>query len=371
MKSFIHLWFAGLAIAGSLASCQPQKDRQDAANTVNLEQATETDAAIADVAYVPLETNEQSLIGNISKIICQGNKFYVLDKFQAQGVFVFSKEGKFLSAIKKPGQGPGEYIELADMDVDGEGNVYVFDNARTNLICYRQGKADDFEAIPVGEHFMEFCCLGDEKFLLRNVFGPEGLKAKLACWDKQDGQLETLFAPRAGEVNEMRILQVSKHGLYRSGGKIYYNERFTPGIYSITAQGEAMTAYSIASPHYITQDLLKDMEQNPQLFMQETTHIKDITSIYENDRYLLCQPYVSPLSGYLLVPKDNPAAARRIRFFKEPRLQGMGAIEGVAEGKFITILNNPARLPEEMRKAPALQALDEDSNPVLALIDLE
>ena len=83
MKSFIHLWLAGLAITGSLASCQSQKDRQDAANTVNLEQATETDAAIADVAYVPLETNEQSLIGNIDKIVYQDGKFYVLDKFQA------------------------------------------------------------------------------------------------------------------------------------------------------------------------------------------------------------------------------------------------------------------------------------------------
>lgn len=116
---------------------------------------------------------------------------------------------------------------------------------------------------------------------------------------------------------------------------------------------------------------MKGMEGDPPQFLQDMRHIKDIVCIYENARYLICQPYASPLSPWLLIPKSDPSAARLVKFFQEPRLRGMSMIEGVADGRFFSYLPDPAALSEEAKQDPALQGLSEDANPVVVMFDVE
>ena len=357
-------------LLASCSSCQSKREEPAAAVRVDLDQVPEGKLVIKDLAYIPLETTGEVLLGRISKLLYRDGKFYVLDQ-KSGGVFVFDEKGKHLTSILKKGEGPGEYIELMDMDVDKAGNVYVFDNARRNILCYRQADAGDCEVIPVGEHCMEIGCLDERRFLLRNVFGPDGLKAKLAVWDQNGEKLDVLVGSEAGEADEMKVLQVASHAVCRSADKLYYNERFTPHIYAVDLQGKMHAAYTLASGRYASHDLLKGMEGNPPQFLQDMRHIKDIVCIYENARYLICQPYASPLSPWLLIPKSDPSAARLVNFFQEPRLRGMSMIEGVADGRFFSYLPDPAALSEEAKQDPALQGLSEDANPVVVMFDVE
>ena len=69
------------------------------------------------IELIPLETNDDVLIGFLRKIIFHQNRYYTLDTFRGKyTVFVFDESGKFLFRIGKFGQGPGEYhVFLDDM----------------------------------------------------------------------------------------------------------------------------------------------------------------------------------------------------------------------------------------------------------------
>lgn len=80
------------------------------------------------VWYVPLETNEDLLLGDIG---AQGsckfiqNSFYIYDGQQGC-VYVFSSDGKFQNKIGQIGQGANEIVQFLDYTTDGK-FVYIAD----------------------------------------------------------------------------------------------------------------------------------------------------------------------------------------------------------------------------------------------------
>jgi ribosomal protein S17E len=68
--------------------------------------------------YIPLETNEESLIGNITKLYISTDRIYVMDQIKTRSLFVFDKNGNFKYKISRIGNGPGEYMIISDFFVD-------------------------------------------------------------------------------------------------------------------------------------------------------------------------------------------------------------------------------------------------------------
>ena len=69
------------------------------------------------VYYVKLEFTDESIIGQIDKVLIFENKIYVLDR-QTASIFIFDMSGNYLSKICRIGQGPGDYITLNYFDID-------------------------------------------------------------------------------------------------------------------------------------------------------------------------------------------------------------------------------------------------------------
>ena len=74
------------------------------------------------VEVIPLETNNQSLIGELTRIEFVNHVFYILD-CRTQSLLAFSQQGKFLWKINTPGRGPEEYNRVIDMDIDSENQI--------------------------------------------------------------------------------------------------------------------------------------------------------------------------------------------------------------------------------------------------------
>lgn len=365
------LFFTISILCTCLISCNQTNNKQVENNRIDFDNVSSGEFEIKDIEYIPLETKESCLLGNIHKIIYKNDKFYILDRDQNKGVCIFDKNGRFLSSISKQGEGPGEYIEIMDMDTDNEGNVYIADNAKMDIIKYKQANSDDYEVIHVGEHFMEFCYLDKQSFLLRDVFGSEGQKMKVARFNPAQNSVTPILDSKFKSINEMDIMKCSKHYLYRSGEQIYYNERFTPAIYSISPDGELVEQYTIASERYISENGLKGLEKNPVKFIQETEHIKDIICLYENDTYLVCMPFITPSAIYLLVPKDNSLKTRKINLMDKKEFQGASQIEGVAKNKFFVLMNYSEAQAELLKNNDKLKSWNEESNPVLVLFSIK
>jgi hypothetical protein len=87
------------------------------------------------IELIPLETNDDVLIGYIEEIIHYQNKFYIFDR-QQKRVYVFDDTGKFIFQINKLGRGPGEYTYIRsiflnpftrNIDILGLGFIYSYD----------------------------------------------------------------------------------------------------------------------------------------------------------------------------------------------------------------------------------------------------
>lgn len=88
--------------------------------TINLEE-------IADVRYVPLETTDHSLIQGIHKMATSKDKIVICDIVQ-NIIFIFDKDGHYISSINKKGAGPQEYSSIQNFAVDFQKEeIYICD----------------------------------------------------------------------------------------------------------------------------------------------------------------------------------------------------------------------------------------------------
>ena len=72
---------------------------------------------IDSIRVIPLETDDNCLIGNVSKISFFDNKIFVVDLYKASKVFVFDLEGNYLYSIGTQGKAYGEYMLIGDVNI--------------------------------------------------------------------------------------------------------------------------------------------------------------------------------------------------------------------------------------------------------------
>lgn len=72
---------------------------------------------VTKVRLIPLESSDESLIAHVTKIITDSNKIFIYDRIQNQ-IFIFEKNGKYLSKINQKGRGPHEYMALTDLKIN-------------------------------------------------------------------------------------------------------------------------------------------------------------------------------------------------------------------------------------------------------------
>ncbi len=91
----------------------------------NLKDPISLNSLFTEVEYVVLETTEESIFGNIDKLIYSEGQYYIMDGSRTKLIYVFSEEGQFLRTIGKIGKGPGEYSQIADFTIDEESNKVI------------------------------------------------------------------------------------------------------------------------------------------------------------------------------------------------------------------------------------------------------
>ncbi len=85
---------------------------------------------------ISLETIDSSLIGRIGKIEYYKSRFYVLDEYYSENVFVFDSIGNFVTKTKK-GRGPGEIGGTTSFEIDKVKNeVKILDHITYHLNFY-------------------------------------------------------------------------------------------------------------------------------------------------------------------------------------------------------------------------------------------
>ncbi len=89
------------------------------------------------VEIIPLETTDESILGEISDIRIVGDEIFVTQGgiFQTGKIAVFDRNGKYLRQIGHPGRGPHEFMTITASEVTDD-RVVVYDNLSNKLLFW-------------------------------------------------------------------------------------------------------------------------------------------------------------------------------------------------------------------------------------------
>lgn len=113
-----------------LYSCDNRK--QESLLSVSVLDGTLKSVEISSSSFIPLETNDNSLLYDIVNIEVLENKYYI----HSRGfVRVFDRNGKYLCDLAKKGQGPDEYLALGNLFKKGD-TICMFDSQKQGIMHF-------------------------------------------------------------------------------------------------------------------------------------------------------------------------------------------------------------------------------------------
>lgn len=166
------------------------------------------DSLLSTAEYVPLETSDESLIGQLDEIIISDKYIVLLDRFQTQTIFIFDLSGSFIRKIHNIGKGPGEFTQPTDIIIDEESDQILLLHGFPSKIIKYKLNGEFVGEIGLPMRFSAFCYLEDKSIVLVNE--PSNRK-----YGNPEGHFNQIFT-------KLVILTTSGEFVY-SGGPINTN----------------------------------------------------------------------------------------------------------------------------------------------------
>ena len=119
---------------------------------------------VEQVEYIPLETNDSCIVGNITNLDVSENYMAVLVfQPQSQEVFLFDRTGRFIANIGSRGQGPYEYVSPGSVFIDESKKcIYVKDHRKLLMYDFSGKYLNSFS---FDESFTNFYAGIDNQFI--------------------------------------------------------------------------------------------------------------------------------------------------------------------------------------------------------------
>lgn len=200
------------------------------------------------IFVVPLETNENCIIGEITQLEIVNDTIYIRDWYKTKNICVFDMNGRFICQIGNIGQGPAEYIEPSDMHVTRDA-IFVLDQWQHKLIKYKH------DGTFISEHRLPFICqqviaLHNNMYLFRSINAQNYHLPKIL--DYQFWLTDSTFTiKKTGLYNELDkyILSWNSHFLRRGIDHTYYYDEVSSIVYNIDSIGNITPKYKFEFPH--------------------------------------------------------------------------------------------------------------------------
>ncbi|MDR1371794.1 MAG: 6-bladed beta-propeller [Dysgonamonadaceae bacterium] len=377
-----------------VVSCNKNKTSQpvDASITVikslnSQEELSVIPPSFDQVTIVPLETNDDVLVGDIEQIQVNDSLIFVSD--WNRKLFVFDKQGRFRNMIGSRGNGPGEYRALGAFFIDDNSNeIVILDQMKSTFLKYGFDGKFHSNGVRIDNSQIDPECASShgDFILLNNSITPENTAAYRLYNDKG----ETVFS------KQYYGFSVSDYALLFSINPI---AKVDDGLHFIMPLCDTVFQCKddYVIPKYIIEHSKKmatienyKMNNEQTITGFEIQSVKDglftgFRDIFETDRHILLNyGWISGYnSGYFLVDKKTDIGLYYL-YDKESIFSVMPFFRiNASDGKnFVSIVPAYQLLPfkgkidaandENLEKfKTGVENLDEEDNPVLFFYKLK
>lgn len=277
-----------------LFSCTNIEDRYDEDKSIYSINIHEIDASPSlsfdDVFLwsksIPLTFDDETVIGEISKVSKSGDYFYVLDN-KTHSLYEFNSIGKKTKKFGEVGQGPGEYIRIDDFLIDSVNRqmVVLSNEGRAGIYFYDLVTSNFIKKINVNIFPLNFCKYGDD-FLIYTSKNPS-----------DEGEFDVFRVDTVGSILDrfmsykidVPVILPYSGFLKKTGENIFYAPLYDEQVYMFDNVEEAFIPYMRIT---INNDYIEKNKSNPMEIFKSQALLDENTSFlmssYEsNDSYTL------------------------------------------------------------------------------------
>jgi hypothetical protein len=232
-----------------------------------------------DVNYVPLQTNESSLIRYIINFKTVNGKFYINTQKE---LICFNNNGYFLYKLDQEGRGPGEYQFIGDFDISYNDEILIFLDSRrvmifinvdNKFVFYKtlnlENDPSNVDFIPGQTNILiSYYCVGNEPFrnLIINLNG-DTLKPVPNSY-------------KYTKVSQMMFASVFENINYSLDNKLYFKYWLSDTVFSIDQSNNITPSLILNSEgNQLTSSILANLSSIEQMsesiivsFIIESSH---------------------------------------------------------------------------------------------------
>lgn len=255
-----------------------------------LNEAIRTSLSFDDVFLwietIPLTFHNETIIGEVSKVIRENDHFYVLDS-KTHNLYEFDFNGLNTNKYGNAGQGPGEYLRIDDFLIDSLNQqlVILSNEGRAGIYFYDLRTSDFIKKINVNIFPLSFCKYRED-FLIYTSKNPS-----------EQGEFDVFRIDSTGKILDrfmpykidMPIISNHSGFLKKSEKGIYYSPLYSEQVYSFEESAETFNPYMQV---LINNKFIQENKNNPFKIFQSSAVMNEDTSFlmnfYEsNDSYTL------------------------------------------------------------------------------------
>ena len=160
-----------LIIALIVSSCSNKPSKQSLDSTIQVYPISPKDGInvltsflFDSITYLPLETNNNTLIGSVDKLEVFDFHYYLLDK-KNKKIWCYDLDGKYIFQIYKRGNGPGEYLNISDFTIDEVNKHILILDREIRKILYYDLNGNHIKSVDIEVNARNFAKL-NSSFLL-------------------------------------------------------------------------------------------------------------------------------------------------------------------------------------------------------------
>jgi hypothetical protein len=321
--------------------------------------------SIKNKKYILLDnSSDDILFKGIEKILIRNNRVYILD-MRLNKLIVFDMEGRAIGRVGQRGQGPEEYLQISDFDVNDNGDIYFIDGTANADRLFEFNKNLKFiskKNMPFEADIIR--CLSNGKLL----FG-------LSTWNKGDNANMRFAITDTEMKTEQSFMEYDKYfdeswfyeyTFVETEYGILYNKPIDNYVYQFSGTGSLNKAYYFDfGSKNVPDDDKKDIDGN-RVKYENYCYLKHFTVI--NDNYILgtLQDGLKK-KPFIIVRKD-----RELYIGEEVASGDLSCITGFYDNKFISYIY-PGKYEniQNMDLPDSVKQYVEDENFVLCINELE
>jgi hypothetical protein len=247
----------------------------------------------SSIELIPLETREESLIGQYKKVIFYEGKFFILDSKQAI-IFVYSADGDYLlSSLSKKGQGPGEYMSILDFDINKETNTIEILDASSYKIKKYDIEFNYLSDWTLPQELLPFTCfkiLPYDRYAF--YYGPiEKKQESIRIFSAPDKRIIKRLGSHLFKIED--IVTTQKNPFYEFDHQLFFTCPYPNNeLYKIESEKwniKKVGEYNFGK-YTFTPDVMPD-NRIGNFFQNNRSRYVFITNKYENKKYYLAFTY--------------------------------------------------------------------------------